>query len=310
MTGTSEILHKHRIEATRSRRRGDAGVAFLFLLPNVTGFALFLLLPIFATLGLSLFKWHIIEAPTFIGLANFVEMFTEDPVFAQIVLNTLLYVGVYVSLNVVVALVLAAWVSSIGPGSTVFRSILYLPVLVTPVAIAMIWQWIYAPRFGLLNWTLSRIGIHGPNWLGSTQWAMLALVIMTVWQLFAQNMFIFIAGIQGIPATYYEAAEIDGAGRVRRFFHITLPLLSPVLFFGITMTLITSFQTFDQVFVLTQGGPGEATNILGLYVYSNAFRYFRMGYGASVAVVLFAFVLAVTLLQFWGQRRWVHYESA
>jgi len=267
------------------------------------------MLPIFATLGLSLFKWPIIEPPSFIGLANFVEMFTQDPAFGRVVLNTIVYVALYVSINVVVALCLAAWLSSIRAGATVFRSVLYLPVLVTPVAIAMIWQWIYAPRFGLLNWVLGRIGIAGPNWLGSTQWAMVALVIMTVWQLFAQNMFIFIAGIQGIPSTYFEAAEIDGAGRARRFFSITLPMLSPVLFFGITVTLITSFQTFDQVFVLTQGGPGEATNILGLYVYSNAFRYFRMGYGASVAVVLFAFVLAITLLQFWGQRRWVYYES-
>jgi multiple sugar transport system permease protein len=304
----STILRSNGIRAT-SRRRGDAGIALLFLLPNLSGFFVFLLLPILATLGLSLFNWPIIQPPKFIGLANFRQMFTADPAFGHVVVNTLVFVFAYVSANVVIALGFAAWLSSIGRGSTLFRSLLYLPVLVTPVAVAMIWQWIYAPRFGLLNWVLGLLGIRGPNWLGSTDWAMAGLVIMCVWQLFAQNMFIFIAGIQAVPATYYEAAKIDGANAWGRFIHVTLPMLSPVLFFGITMTLITSFQTFDQVFVLTLGGPGDATNILGLYVYSNAFRFFRMGYGATVAVVLFALVLFVTILQFWGQRHWVYYES-
>jgi multiple sugar transport system permease protein len=291
------------------RRTSDAGVAFLFILPNVLGFLVFLLLPILATLGLSLFDWPIMRPPTFIGFSNFVQLFSADPAFGRVVRNTFVFVGSYVAVNVVVALAFAVWVTSIRAGSSVFRSILYLPVLVTPVAISMIWQLIYAPRFGLLNWVLGKAGINGPNWLGSMDWAMVALVLMTVWQLFAQNMFIFVAGIQGIPVTIYEAAEIDGARRWSRFIHITLPMLSPILFFGITLTLITSFQTFDQVFVLTQGGPGDATNILGLYVYNNAFRYFRMGYGAAVAVVIFVIVLIITMLQFRGQRRWVYYES-
>ena len=291
------------------RRKSDAGVAFLFILPNVLGFLVFLLLPILATLGLSLFEWPIMRPPTFIGFSNFVQLFSADPAFGRVVRNTFVFVGSYVAVNVVVALTFAVWVTSVRAGSSVFRSILYLPVLVTPVAISMIWQLIYAPRFGLLNWVLGKVGINGPNWLGSMDWAMVALVLMTVWQLFAQNMFIFVAGIQGIPVTIYEAAEIDGARRWARFIHITLPMLSPILFFGITLTLITSFQTFDQVFVLTQGGPGDATNILGLYVYNNAFRYFRMGYGAAVAVVIFVIVLIITMLQFRGQRRWVYYES-
>ena len=296
-------------KSAHRRRKTDAGVAFFFILPNLLGFLVFLLLPILATLGLSLFDWPIIRSPTFIGLANFVQLFTADPAFGRVVLNTFVFVAAYVSVNVILALGFAVWVTSVRAGSSVFRSTLYLPVLVTPVAIAMIWQWIYAPRFGLLNWLLGRIGIAGPNWLGSTEWAMSALVLMTVWQLFAQNMFIFVAGLQGIPVSLYEAAEIDGARKWGRFIHITLPMLSPILFFGITITLITSFQTFDQVFVLTQGGPGEATNILGLYVYANAFRYFKMGYGASVAVVLFVIVLVITTLQFRGQKRWVYYES-
>lgn len=291
------------------RRKTDAGVALLFLLPNLLGFLAFMLLPMAATLGLSLFDWPIIRAPTFVGLRNFTELFGTDPVFGRVVRNTFVYVITYVSANVIVALALAVWVTSVRAGSSVFRSVLYLPVLVSPVAIAMVWQWIYAPRFGLINWLLSRVGVTGPNWLGSTRWAMGALVVMTVWQLFAQNMFIFVAGLGGISVSLYEAAEIDGARPWRRFLNITLPMLSPILFFGITMTLITSFQTFDQVYVLTQGGPGEATNILGLYVYSNAFRYFKMGYGASVAVVLFAIVLAITVAQFRGQRRWVYYDS-
>lgn len=293
----------------RRRRRGDAGVALLFLLPNILGFVLFSVIPILATFGLSLFDWPLIRPPRFAGLQNYIALFTRDVVFGQVVLNTLTYVGVYVALNLVVSLLFATWLAKNGRGYPLFRAALFLSTMVPPVAIALIWQWIYNPVFGLLNEALAAIGIHGPNWTGDTHWGMISLIVMSVWELFGYNMFIFIAGIQGIPEQLYEAAHLDGAGRLQKFWYITLPMLSPIIFFGTTLTLITSFQTFDQVFVLTNGGPGNATTILGLYIYNNAFRFFRMGYGATVSVIMFAMILGVTLIQFALQRKWVYYET-
>jgi multiple sugar transport system permease protein len=295
---------------TRRRQHSDGRVAFLFLLPNVAGFLLFILVPILATFGLSLFNWPLIRPPTFIGIENYIQLFAHDLAFGQVLLNTLYYVLVYVALNLVVSLTFAVWLSKERAGQGFFRAAFFLPVLVSPVAIALIWQWIYSPTYGLLNWILSFAGIHGPNWTGDTRWAMPSLILMSVWELFAYNMFIFIAGIQGIPNQLFEAAYLDGAGGWTRFWRITLPMISPIVFFGMTLTLITSFQTFDQVFVLTGGGPGEATDILGLFVYNNAFQYFKMGYGASVAVITFVLILVVTLIQFLAQNKWVYYESA
>jgi len=293
----------------RKMGHSEGWVAFLFLLPNLAGFLLFILVPIIATFGLSLFQWPLIRAPKFIGIRNYLQLFTADSGFGRVLLNTLYYVIVYVALNLVVSLATAVWLAKKRPGQNIFRAAFFLPVLVTPVAIALIWQWIYNPSYGLLNFALHAFGITGPNWTGDTRWAMPALIFMSVWELFAYNMFIFIAGIQGIPVDLHEAAFLDGAGAWMRFWRITLPMLSPIIFFGTTMTLITSFQTFDQVFILTNGGPGEATNILGLFVYNNAFQYFRMGYGASIAVLTFLLILTVTIVQFLFQNKWVYYES-
>lgn len=294
----------------RRRRKSDAGVAAIFLLPNLIGFLLFILLPIVGTFGLSLFQWPLIRPPHFIGIANYVQLLTRDPVFGEVLLNTLYYVFAYVALNLAVSLTLAVSLSRRRPGQNFFRAAFFLPVLVPPVAIALIWQWIYSPTYGLLNWFLGLFTVHGPNWTGDTRWAMPSLILMSVWELFGYNMFIFIAGIQGIPVDLYEAAFLDGASSWTRFWKITLPMLSPIVFFGMTMTLITSFQTFDQVYVLTGGGPGDATDLLGLSVYNNAFQYFKMGYGATIAVITFALILVVTLIQFKFQNRWVYYESA
>jgi len=303
VAGTIPAARAHR------RRRSDAGVAFLFLLPNILGFVLFSVVPIVATFALSLFDWPLIRPPSFAGLANYITLFTKDTVFGQVVLNTLYYVAVYVALNLIVSLTFASWIAKNARGYALFRAALFISTMVPPVAIALIWQWIYNPVFGLLNAVLAAIGIQGPNWTGNTNWGMISLILMSVWELFGYNMFIFIAGIQGIPEQLYEAARLDGAGRWQKFWYITLPMLSPIIFFGTTLTLITSFQTFDQVFVLTNGGPGNATTILGLYIYNNAFRFFRMGYGATVSVVMFAMILAVTLIQFALQRKWVYYET-
>lgn len=291
------------------RRRDDASVAFWFLLPNLLGFFIFTLFPIIMALVLSLFKWTLTSPPKFVGLHNYVQLFTKDVLFAGVVGHTLYYVVVYVSLNLVVSVSFAAWLNRKMRGIQVYRAFLFMPVLIPPVAIAMIWQWLYNPDYGLIDGFLKTLGLTGPNWLGDENWAMPGLIIMSAWEQFGYNMLIFLAGLQAVPKDLLEAASIDGATGIRKFFTIQLPMISPSIFFGMVMTLITSFQTFDQAFVLTNGGPGSATDILGLYIYNNAFVYFKMGYGSSIAMVMFAFIIIVTLIQLRLQRRWVHYEG-
>lgn len=291
------------------RIKSDGYTAFLFLLPNLSGFLLFTLIPIFASFVLSLFDWSLVSAPKFVGFQNYVHLFTKDPEFKPVILNTLYYVVVYVILNLIVSIGFAAWLNQKIKGIKIYRFLLFLPVLVSPVAIAMVWQWMYDPQNGLINTALNHFGFHGPNWLGDSKWAMIALILMCLWQNFGYNMIIFLAAFQGVPKSILEAASIDGAGPMVRFFKIMIPSISPAIFFGMVMTLITSFQLFDQAFVLTNGGPGNATEVLGLYVYKNAFQWFKMGYGSALAVIMFLFILIVTLIQLALQRKWVHYET-
>ncbi|MCL6632571.1 MAG: sugar ABC transporter permease [Alicyclobacillus herbarius] len=292
------------------KRRSAARVAFWFLLPNLIGFICFTLLPIVMALGLSLFKWSLTSPPEFVGLSNYVTLFVHDVLFGQVLFHTVYYVAVYVTLNLVVSLSFAVWLNRKIKGIQVFRAVLFLPVLVPPVAISMVWQWLYNPDYGLIDSVLKSLGLSGPNWLGNEHWAMPALVLMSVWEQFGYNMLIFLAGLQSVSRDLLEAAAIDGAGRWRRFWRIQLPMISPSVFFGMVMTLITSFQTFDQVFVLTNGGPGDATDVLGLYIYNNAFNYFKIGYGSTIAVVMFLIIMIVTMIQLRLQKRWVHYEAS
>lgn len=291
------------------KQNSDFRAAVWFLLPNFSGFLLFTLIPIIATFLLSLFDWSLISKPQFVGLQNYVNLFTKDAQFGKVIFNTLFYVVVYVVLNLIVSIGFAAWLNQKIKGITIFRALLFLPVLVSPVAIAMVWQWMYEPNNGLINWALRLIGIQGPNWLGDTKWAMIALILMCVWQNFGYNMLIFLAALQGVPQSLMEAASVDGAGPLVRFFKIMLPAISPAIFFGTVMTLINAFQVFDQAYVLTNGGPGNATEVLGLYVYKNAFQWFKMGNGAALAVIMFSFILLVTLIQLVLQKKWVHYET-
>ncbi|WP_099352545.1 carbohydrate ABC transporter permease [Fredinandcohnia onubensis] len=293
----------------RSRKTSDSRAAIFFLLPNLTGFLVFTLIPIIATFLLSLFEWSLISEPKFVGFHNYVRLFTQNPDFGQVIFNTLFYVIVYVLLNLVVSLGFATWLSQKIKGIKIYRALLFLPVLVSPVAIAMVWQWMFEPQNGLLNWAFQLVGLQGPNWLGDTKWAMISLIIMCVWQNFGYNMIIYLAAMQGVSPSVLEAASIDGAGPIVRFFRITLPAISPAIFFGTVMTLINAFQIFDQAYVLTNGGPGNSTEVLGLYIYKNAFQWFKMGDAAALAVIMFGFILLVTIIQLVLQKKWVHYET-
>jgi len=270
--------------------------AYLFLLPSFIGLVVFLLLPIIAIAVLSLFNWGLISPPEFIGLENYNTL-----IHSQVVWHSLFVTICYVLLNIpsqtILALLLALLMNRKLPGIKIFRVIFVIPWMATPVAMGIVWQWILGPQYGSLNTFLALFGIHGPAWLSSLGWALPSVAAVNVWQYVGYSMLFFLAGLQGIPEYLYEAARIDGATPVRTFFQITLPLLNPTLFFVLVTNIIGSFQIFDTVFVMTQGGPEQNTNTLNFMIYREAFQYFHTGYAAALAMLLFVIIAFITLLQ-------------
>lgn len=282
-------------------------LAYLFILPSLLGFIIFLVVPMIASLGLSFYDWELLSPPQFAGLKNFSALLT-DQVFKDVLVNTAYYTFGLVPLNIVVSMGLAVWLNTKLRGLTWFRAAFFLPVITVTVAVSLIWRWMYEPRAGIIDVALRAVGLPGPTWLGDTHWAMAAIIIMSVWKGFGYNMVLFLAGLQGIPASIYEAAMIDGANAWQRFWSITLPLLTPMVFLAVVLTVISSFQVFDQAYVMTNGGPANATNTIVLYIFQNGFQYFRMGYASAIAWVLFAVIFLFTLAQMRLQGRWVQYE--
>jgi len=282
--------------------------AWLFILPWFIGFLAFQLGPLVASLVMTFTNYDIIRAPQFIGLDNYRRLF-EDELTLKALVNTFSFVLGSVPSRIVVALAIALLLNRKLRTTTFFRTIYYLPTVTSGVAIAMLWQWIYQPSYGLINTLLGYLGIRGPGWLGSPQWAMPAMIIMTVWQSTGQLMVIYLAGLQGVPEYLYEAASLDGAGNWQKFRYITVPMLSPTIFFTIVYSTIQCFQSlFTYVFMMTNGGPMYATYVLVFHIYKNAFEYFKMGYASTLAWLLFIIVFLLTMLQF-KLSSWVHYES-
>lgn len=273
----------------------------------IVGFAIFTLLPVVGALVMAFFQWPVFGEPVFNGLENFRRLFVTDPVFRRVVFNTVLYVALYVPLNVVVSLGLAVWISPRIRGRHAYRVLFFVPAVTPMVANAVVWQLMFVPRGIIDQFWLVAFGEQAPNFLGSTTWAMPAIVLMSVWQGFGYNLIVFSAGLDAIPRELLDAAAIDGAGPWRRFWRITLPLLSPSVFFAVTMTVISSFQVFAQPYILTGGGPGVATETLVMYLFSVGFELFELGAAAAVAWVLLVVIMGVTVIIFAGQKRWVHY---
>ncbi|PIE81445.1 MAG: sugar ABC transporter permease [Chloroflexi bacterium] len=291
---------------------GDKGInryvwVGIFLLPSLTGLLLFTVIPILASLGLTLFEWDLLTTPDFVGLNNFKRLFADED-FWRALRNTLTYIIFYIPFVMAGSLAIAIILNQKLKGLMFFRASFFIPVISAWVAIALLWKWIFNPRFGLLNFVLGLVGIEGPAWLFDPQWAMPAVVITSVWKDLGFLMVMFLAGLQGIPHVYYEAAAIDGANKWQTFWGITLPLLSPTAFFALIISLINSFQVFDQVWIMTEGGPAGATSVLVELIVKNAFSYSRMGYASALSWVLFLLVFTVTVMQMWLQRRWVAYE--
>jgi multiple sugar transport system permease protein len=290
-----------------SLARQEELIAYAFILPSLLGFIVFLVVPMIASLGISFYDWELLTPPQFVGFKNFVTLFT-DRIFRQVAVNTLYYTFGLVPLNLIVSLGLAVWLNTRLRGLTLYRMVFFLPVVTVTVAVALIWRWMYEPRAGIIDVALRAVGLPGPSWLGDAHWAMPAIILMSVWKGFGYNMVLFLAGLQGIPVSIYEAAMIDGANAWQRFWRITLPLLSPVIFLAVVLTVISSFQVFDQALVMTNGGPANATNTIVLYIYQNGFQFFRMGYASAIAWALFVVIFIFTLFQMHLQGRWVQYD--
>jgi multiple sugar transport system permease protein len=282
--------------------------AYGFLLPNLLGFLTFTFLPVLAALLISFTNWDLLQAPDWIGLANYRRLAT-DPLFHEVLRNTVVYVAGTVPVQMAIALLVAMALNRRLPGQLFFRTAYFMPVVASTVAVALVWRWIFHADFGLLNSFLYFIGVDDPpKWLSSTRWALSAIIIMSIWQQIGFSMVLFLAGLQSVPGQLYEAAKIDGANGWHRFRYITVPMLSSTTFFVLVISIINSFQVFEQAFIMTQGGPANATNTLVFNIYRYAFQFFQMGYASAMAWVLFAIIFAVTLTQFRVQRQWVHYD--
>lgn len=280
---------------------------WLFASPWILGFVLWTLGPMLASLLLAFTEWDLMTPAEWIGLGNMQTMVQDNLVWQAIKVTTV-YAITSVPLHLVFGLLLAILLNHSIFGVRLYRTAFYLPSVLSGVAVALLWRWLFSPEFGLFNLLLSYFDIRGPSWLGDEHWALPSLVIMSLWGVGA-GAIIYLAGLQGIPTDLYEAAEVDGASGWSRLFHITLPMMTPVLFFQLVVGIINALQIFTQAFIMTSGGPNNATLFLVLYLYRNAFQYFRMGYASAIAWVLFTYILLLTLLVFRSSSAWVYYEG-
>ena len=281
---------------------------YIMVSPWVIGFLIFTLGPMIYSLYLSFTSWDLFTSPQFIGFKNFIDLFTKDRVFWKTVKNTFYYAFLSVSIGMVASLFIAYFLNKPLRGMRTYRTLLYIPATVPVVASSLIFIKLLAPDTGLVNRFLALFGINGPPWLLHPAWVKPALILMSLWGV-GVGVTLLLAGMKGIPVEFYEAAAIDGASSRQVFFKITLPLLSPVIFFNLVMGLIGSFQTFTEVYILTRGGPNNASQMIVPYLFDNAFRWYKMGYASAIAWVLFAICIVFTAVIFRSSRLWVYYES-
>jgi len=295
-----------------SRRRRQLSknlVAYSFVLPNLLGFAIFTLVPIVFSLGLAFMSWDGANEIDWVGLKNFQEM-ADDRTFNIALENTFWYVGGTVPLTMICSLGLAVLLNQPIRGRSIFRTIYFFPYVASLVAVAVVWNMLFFPSAGPVNELLRTLGVQNPpRWSASVDWAMPTVVLASIWRNMGYYMVIYLAALQGIPVILYESAEIDGANAWQKFRYITVPMLTPATFFISIMLTISSFKVFDLILVMTNGGPGRATNVLVIHTYNTAFRRFEFGYSSAIAMVLFLIVMAITLVQFYMERRWVEYSQ-
>ncbi|MCK6495389.1 sugar ABC transporter permease [bacterium] len=288
--------------------RHDILEGYLFAAPWLIGFIFFTAGPVLVSFLFSFCDYRVLSPARWVGMNNYREMVFEDPLFWKSLWNTAYYTAFHVPLGLCGALLLAVLLNQKVRGMRFFRTIFYIPSIISGVAVSVLWMWILNPEYGILNAALSKIGIQGPGWLTDPAWSKPAIIVMSLWGLGA-GMMVLLAALQGIPRHLYESARIDGAGVFLQFIYITVPLLTPALFFNLVIGIIGSFQIFTQAYVMTNGGPLDSTLFYALYLFRTAFQSFRMGYASAMAWILFAVVLSLTLVQMRLAKRWVYYET-
>lgn len=306
MASLTSIHLPRRGLSRQERRRLLTGLAFIS--PWIIGFLVFILYPIVISFYYGFTDFSLFTSPTWVGLKNYQQLLTFDDKFLLSLYNTVYFTLLVIPASIVLALAMAI-VLNIGlRGVSIYRAIFFMPTIVPAVASAVVWGWILNPRWGLINGFLQLVGISGPPWLTSPAWAKPSLVLVTLWAI-GSDMIIYLAALQDIPQVYYEAAVLDGANNWQKTRHVTLPLLTPVIFFHLVNGTIWAFQYFTIAFVMTDGGPANATLFYSLYLYRNAFEYLKMGYASAMAWILFIIVMAATLIILRSSKGWVHYEG-
>ena len=289
--------------------------AYLFLLPSFAGFLIFVAIPVVASLALSFFEWSLLSPPEFVGIKNFEQLLSSDVVFRKVLGNTFYFIVTIVPLQLAFGLLLAVSLNQGLRGIEFYRLIYFMPVVTTIVAAALVFQWFFNYDFGILSAAVWELGaatglpLRPPDWLNDPDWAKPAVIILTLWKNTGFTMVIYLAALQGVPTELYDAAKVDGASAWQRFRFVTFPMVSPTTFFLMVIQMIGAFQLFSEAFVMTQGGPAQATLTIVYYIYQLAFEFSQMGKGAAVAWVLFIFIFIFTFVQTRLQRRWVHYEA-
>lgn len=293
----------------KTERAREALAGYLFILPTFIGYTVFIIGPIIAAFGISVNQYDMLSPAKFVGLKNYIDLLA-DARLQKVYLNTIFFTVVAVSLNVGIGLLLAVFINRRMPNFLryFFRTAYFFPVLVALAYCAIIWQYLYQKDTGMINYYLGYLGVDPIPWLSSRTFVLPSIIVMDVWKNTGFSMLIFLAGLQGISQDYYESAQLDGANRWRVFRHITLPLITPTLFFNFVIYMIGALQVFDSIVVLTQGGPGDASRSLVMYIYENAFQLFQMGYASAISITLFFVIMLLTLVQFRSGQAWVHYE--
>ena len=279
-------------------------MAWVFILPALIGILIFIIIPIACSFGLSFTKWDLLNPIQFAGLSNYKEIFS-DPLFAKIITNTIIFAVSTSVFGVIIPLILASIINNKIRGSEFFKSAYFLPFITPMVVIAIIWSWIFDPNIGFIN----KILHCSINWLYDEKYALGVLIFISVWKLIGYNMILFLSSLSALPNSLFEAAKIDGATSRQTFKHVTVPLLSPSIFFVVIITAISSFQVFDLIFLMTEGGPFDSTNVIVYAIYKNAFEYFKIGRASAIAYILFAIILILTLIQWHYRKKLVYNEN-
>lgn len=307
-TAAPQDAGKRKRRMTKAERKEER-TFYLLTGPWLIGLLVFFAVPMIASLWISLNQWDMLTPAKFVGLKNYNTAFNHDPLFWQSLKVTALYAVFSVPLGLITSLLLSLLLNQAVRGMRLFRTIFYLPAVVSGVSVMVLWMWIFNPQIGLLNTVLGYFGIAGPGWIFDPHWALPSMVLMSLWSSVGGSVIIWLAGLKGIPPSLYEAAELDGAGGWQKFRNVTIPMLTPTIFFNLVMGIIGAMQTFGEAYVMTKGGPMNSTLFFNFYLFDHAFQNFRMGYASALAWVLFLLILALTAMVVKSSAAWVYYEG-